>query len=79
MPKLILCEECGGELKPKVDFFKQKGEKHYQEMKEKFKKEFGQELPEPEGYNCIKCGACYSTDFKREKFNIGWIKKNGNE
>ena len=60
---------CGGELKPKIDSFKQNGE--LKKMKEKFRRQFNKEFPEPEGYNCIVCGACYDEHFVREKWNIG--------
>jgi hypothetical protein len=68
------CKECGGELRPKADFFKQDGPEKYEEIKKKFKKEFGTDLPEPTGYNCIKCGACYDNNYKREEINLGWLK-----
>ena len=64
--------KCGGELKLKKSFF-QRSSKEWHRMSERFRKEFGDKLPIPKGYNCIKCGACYDEEFKREKYNIGWL------
>ena len=66
-------EICNGELKPKIDFFKQNGENKYKEVQEDFKKQFGRSLEEPTGYNCVECGACYDDNFKREAYSIGWL------
>lgn len=71
---MIRCKKCGGKLKPKMDFFKQNGKKHFEKMKENFKKEFCEELEELKGYNCCTCGACYSENFKREKWSVRWLK-----
>ena len=72
------CKKCGGELKPKIDFFRQNDKNGFKKIQESFRKEFGKELPEPKGYNCISCGACYDQDLKREKLNLAWLGgKNG--
>lgn len=67
------CKECGGKLKPKIDFFNQDNPNGFKEIQEDIKKEFKFDLPELTGYNCIKCGACYDANFNREKYNIGWL------
>lgn len=66
------CQECSGELKPKVEFFKQGNPDRFKEFQKKAKKEFGFDLPEPKGYNCIECCACYNEKFERERCNICW-------
>ena len=64
------CKECNGKLKLKKTLFNQSPS-----MKKRFKEQFGKELPEPQGYNCINCGACYDKHFKREKHNLLWLSK----
>ena len=65
------CEECGGELKPKIEFY---GKDHFKKLQKSFKKKFKEELQEPKGYNCIVCGLCYDENFKKENHSIGWLK-----
>lgn len=73
--RLPKCLVCGGMLKPKIEFFKQgHTEKEYQEIKKRFKKEIGEEFPEPTGYNCIVCGRCYDEHFNEENYSIGWLR-----
>lgn len=69
------CKECGGELRLKIDFFKQDGEDRLEKLKKSFKKKFSVNLPELKGYNCIECGACYDEKFEREELNVGWLGK----
>ena len=66
-------EICNGELKPKIDFFKQDGENEFKKIQKNFKKMFGKPLEVSEGYNCIECGACYDENFKRESYNMAWL------
>lgn len=71
-------EICGGELKPKLEFFKNDGEDKFKEMQQSFKKMFGKRkdykpLELPKGFNCIVCGKCYNEDFKKENYSIGWL------
>jgi len=72
---MIKCKDCGGTLKPKIKFFNQSDPNGFSKLAESFKKEFGKELKVLKGYNCIKCGSCYDLNFKRQKFNILWMKK----
>jgi len=56
------CDECDGEIKLKIDFWKQdpdgKDWERFKKIQKEMKKEDGT-FWEPEGYNCIKCGKCY--------------------
>ena len=69
------CKECGGELKPKIDFFNQDNPNGFKELQKDIKKEFKVDASKLPGYNCIECGACYDENFKRENINMAWLKK----
>lgn len=68
------CIYCGGEIKPTADFFKQNGEEGYKKMKEKFKEEFGYELPESEDFNCIECGQGYNKNLNPIELKLSWLR-----
>lgn len=70
MPLTHKCE-CGGEIKPIVDFFKDK--KKLEEVKEVAKSMTGIDLEEPRGYNCIVCGQVYGENFEKMPYKIGWL------
>jgi len=69
------CDECDGEVKPKIDFYKQdKDGKDWEQFKkiEKQMKKEGIDW-EPKGYNCIKCGKCWDELFQQEQIRMGWL------
>ena len=70
------CIECGGMLKPKIEFFKQSGEENFKTVVEGFEELTGKTVGEEfVGYNCVACGACYDKEYKKEGFSIGWLGK----
>ena len=63
--------ECGGEIRATKEFFGD--EKERNETRESFKKKFGGELSEPDGYNCINCGQVFDENFKKSDYKMGWL------
>lgn len=71
----ILKCNCGGEIKPMMDFFKQDDPegKRREKMQKNFKKIFGKDLPDFKGFNCIECGQAYNEQLQKEPWKLGWL------
>lgn len=60
--------ECGGEIKPTKELFKQSAD--YGDFKKELKK---MGISEIKGYNCIECGQCYDENLKKMDGRLAWL------
>lgn len=68
------CDECNGEIKPHIDFYKQRGEEQFQKFKKSFEKKVGRPLEDDGSFNCLECGKMWGKNWKPMKMRLAWLQ-----